>query len=123
MIPPLALMFLIMVLSSIPMDGSARNLKFLTDLNPTVQNLFHIPLFGLLGYLWLNSLSMIISSYIFCISSAFLICVSFGIADEIYQTFIPGRFGGLQDILLNLLGVTLAIVVFTLQKRVKPSKP
>jgi VanZ family protein len=52
-----------------------------------------------------------------------LICVSFGIADEIYQTFIPGRFGGLQDILLNLLGVTLAIVVFTLQKRVKPSKP
>jgi len=51
---PILLMALIFVESSIPMDGGPDNIAFLTNLDPRIQNLLHIPLYGTLTFLWLR---------------------------------------------------------------------
>jgi len=47
-------MVLIFIESSIPMDGWPENVAFLTNPDPHVQNLLHIPLYGALTFLWLR---------------------------------------------------------------------
>ena len=50
-IAPIAYMALIFVLSSIPETGKASLARQI------IQNLLHIPLFGLLAFLWMRSFS------------------------------------------------------------------
>lgn len=52
--PPLLLMVFIFIESSIPMDGGSDNIAFLTDLDPEIQNLLYIPLYGALAFLMKN---------------------------------------------------------------------
>ena len=82
-LPPLILMALIFVVSSIPMDGKSERLKFMTDLAPTVQNMLHIPVFGLLSYLWLRSLAKHGFGRIQKLIITVIITVSYGILDEV----------------------------------------
>ena len=120
-IPPILLMLLITGASSIPMDGSAAHFAFLTSLKPNIQNLLHIPAFGLLCYLWLRAFCTINRSFIMCWTSALLITVAFGAMDEFHQVFVPGRYAGLLDIILNTFGAVVGIVVFTLHRRTQQS--
>jgi hypothetical protein len=87
------------------MDGQSEHLKFLMELKPTVQNLLHIPLFGLFAYLWLRAFT----SHGFSKTKTFIftiaITVGYGILDELHQTFVPGRYGSLTDMLLNIAGI------------------
>ena len=112
-LPPLMLMVLIFILSSIPMDGESEHLKFLMELKPTVQNLLHIPLFGLLAYLWLNALTKNGCPAKKKLIITIIITVSYGLLDEFHQTFVPGRHGSLIDILLNLVGILMGILFFS----------
>lgn len=41
----------------------------------------------------------------------FLACVLFACFDEIYQTFIPGRTGLVQDVLIDSIGITIGCVL------------
>lgn len=106
-------MVLIFILSSIPMDGESEHLKFLMELKPTVQNLLHIPLFGLLAYLWLNALTKNGCPAKKKLIITIIITVSYGLLDEFHQTFVPGRHGSLIDILLNLVGILMGILFFS----------
>ncbi|MDL1968652.1 MAG: hypothetical protein LWW97_08935 [Deltaproteobacteria bacterium] len=90
--PPLILMGLIFISSSIPMDGQSEHLKFLMKLKPTVQNLLHIPLFGLFAYLWLRAFTR------------------HGFSKT--KTFVPGRYGSLTDMLLNIVGIITGAVIY-----------
>ena len=118
-IPPTLLMLLITGISSIPMDGSAENLTFLISLKPDVQNLLHIPVFGLLSYLWLRAFCSIHRSFLFCCMSACLVTVVFGMVDEFHQMYVPGRYAGLLDIILNTIGAGLGIMAFAFHRRVQ----
>lgn len=109
---PLILMGLIFISSSIPMDKNADVTKFIISLDPTLQNLLHIPVFGLLAFLWLKSFtknSILTSTKVII---TLIVSILFGCLDEFHQTFIPGRYGSLIDILLNLVGIFMVILFF-----------
>ncbi|MDY0269711.1 VanZ family protein [Trichloromonas sp.] len=111
---PLALMAMIFVLSSIP--GEIRNprLRFLTELDPQWQNLLHVPLFGLLQFLWLRALVRSGVPRGKAILLGGVISLGYGVFDEWHQMFVPGRYASLTDMSLNLFGVVLATVIFGL---------
>jgi VanZ family protein len=110
-------MLSITAVSTIPMDGSATHFSFLMNLQPDIQNLLHIPVFGLLSYLWLLAFCKCSRPFIVCWTSALLITVIFGVFDEIHQMAVPGRYAGMLDILLNTIGAGLGIGVFALHRR------
>ena len=117
-LPPLILMGLIFISSSIPMDKNAEVPEFIISLNPTLQNLLHIPIFGLLAFLSLKSFTKYTISTYTKIIITLIITILFGCLDEFYQTFVPGRYGSLTDILLNIVGITTGTVIyFQLQRR------
>jgi VanZ family protein len=121
-LPPIFLMTLIFILSSIPMHEDMGQLKFLTVLTPKIQNLLHLPLYGLLAYLWLNSFAAIDYPVINAIILSLTISLIFGCMDELYQTLIPGRYGSITDVILNSIGIILGIIVFHLLKSDKVGK-
>ena len=112
LIYPIALMVLIFVESSIPMDGASNNIQFLTDLDPTVQNLLHIPLFGVLAFFWMNAFKNWGFGKRQAIIYGFCISVMYGALDEYHQSFVPGRYGGLLDIYLDTAGAFISCIVF-----------
>ena len=111
--PPIFLMFLIFILSSISMDNNVEDLNFILSLNPTLQNLIHIPIFGLLAFLWLKAFTKhsILTSV--KIIMTLIITILFGCLDEFHQVFVPGRYGSLIDILLNIVGIFMGILFFS----------
>ena len=111
-LPPLILMGLIFISSSISMDGESEHFKFLMGLTPTVQNLLHIPLFGLLSYLWLNALTKNGCLGKKKLIITIIITLGYGLLDEFHQTFVPGRYGSLTDMLLNIVGIITGTVIY-----------
>jgi len=109
---PLFLMVLIFIESSIPMDGGSGNITFLTELDPNIQNLLHIPLYGTLSFLWMRALVISGLTPVKALWTALLITFFFGCLDEVHQSFIPGRFGGLIDIYLNSIGGLIGVFVY-----------
>ncbi len=107
---PLGLMGFIFVMSSIPMDGKSKNIGFLTDLDPGLQNLLHIPLYGLLAFLWMQFFVDMGRPVSRAVIFSLAITIGYGCLDELHQTFIPGRYGGLLDILLNIIGAAAGII-------------
>jgi VanZ family protein len=89
----------------------------ISEFNP--YSLLHIPLYGVLTGLLLLALASkpgtkLANRYHLAAWTA----VAVGILDEYYQTFIPRREGSVGDVLLDILGVGLAVI---LARRVSPS--
>ena len=110
---PIAYMLFIFILSSIPADlGNGENHGILY-LKPEVQNLFHIPLFAPLSFLWLmcyrrrgHSLKR---SFLFALS----ITISYAFFDELHQYYIPGRFTSITDIGFDLIGAAIGVIAYS----------
>ena len=105
-------MAVIFIESSIPMGGGPREIAFLTELNPGIQNFLHIPIYGLLVFFWARALKAFGLQKKYILVWAFFITVLYGCLDELHQTFVPGRFGGLLDIYLDCIGSVLGIIGF-----------
>lgn len=110
--PPLILMGLIFISSSIPMDKNADVPKFIISLDPTLQNLLHIPVFGLLAFLWLKSFTKHFILTFTKVIITLIITILFGCLEEFHQTFVSGRYGSLTDMLLNIVGIFMGILFF-----------
>ena len=76
---------------------------------PALQNLLHIPMFGLLAWLWHRTLSSWRMRDGPALATAFLLAAGFGVFDEWHQLQVPGRYASFTDITLNLAGVVLAL--------------
>ena len=112
-------MLLLLASSVIPMDRQIKGFQFVIALKPAIQNLLHIPMFAILSFLfllilqdfqieiWKRNVIVLLSSGLF------------GLINEIIQIPVPGRYGGLTDIVLNLAGAILGIVVFGLVEKSK----
>ena len=114
MAPPLILMAIIFVLSSIPGQLESEELKFLTDIDPQLQNMLHVPLFGTLQILWLQALTKRGLSGWKNIVTCLAISLAYGCFDELHQMFVPGRYASLVDLLLNVTGIVIGTLVFML---------
>jgi VanZ family protein len=103
----------IFIISSIPMDGGDDNIAFLTDLDPGLQNFLHIPLYGLLAFLWMQFLAGTSRRpFFWALVFSLAVTIGYGCLDEIHQSFVPGRYGGLLDILLNSVGAVAGIGLY-----------
>ena len=109
---PLIYMSAIFVLSSIPDDNSTIVARYYQQIIPGIQNLLHIPLFAGLTGLWILSLQNWNLSLKHLLLWSFLITCIYSLFDEFHQYFVPGRFPGLVDILLNTCGVVCTTVLF-----------
>jgi hypothetical protein len=111
---------LVLLSSVIPMHGRVGHFSLAVGLTPIVQNLLHVPVFAVLTILWLQ----LMRGYSMTPYTKFLLVIisalSFGIINELIQSVIPGRYPGLVDLGLNLIGVILGALVFVLAKRLRP---
>jgi len=76
---------------------------------PALQNLLHIPLFGLLAWLWYSTLEAWNIQHGLALTTAFLLAAGFGVFDEWHQLHVPGRYASFTDIALDCTGVLLAL--------------
>ena len=118
----LVLGYVLLLLGSslIPMDRDIQGLQFIIDLKPTIQNMLHIPMYIVLSVLFLQILQNYQiegwRAYIF----VFLGAGFFGIINEIIQIVIPGRYGGMVDIGLNLVGAIIGILLHMIVAKFRP---
>jgi len=76
---------------------------------PVLQNLLHIPLFGILAWLWYNTLNAWNIHHGPALTASFMLAAGFGVFDEWHQLHVPGRYASFTDIALNCTGVLLAL--------------
>ncbi len=109
----MAWMLLIIYLSNqpgIPLDPEAPPSPFqlLPDL---LTNLLHIPEYGILATLIWFSIRHRFSSAAKASLVVILSVLLFAISDELHQSFVPGRFASVQDIVSDFLGGGLALLL------------
>jgi len=83
---------------------------------PALQNLLHIPLFGILAWLWYRTLGCWFASRRVLLSLSFLFAAGYGVIDEYHQLQVPGRYASLTDIALNSLGALLVLWLLNWRK-------
>ena len=112
-----AYMVLVLLTSLIPMDRDIEGLRFIIRMKPTIQNLLHIPMFAVLAILSLQVADGFNVSGFRKFLIVALLAVAFGIFNELVQLWIPGRYAGLLDMGLNVLGGLLGILIYVLSAR------
>jgi hypothetical protein len=116
---PLAYMFGILLLSSIPGDsGTALSSGWsLVWLEPRYQNLLHMPVYAGLAWSWVWALAPLHLSLRRRLWLAGAASAGWALFDEVYQTHIPGRFGSLTDVALDLAGIAVLLAACALRRR------
>jgi hypothetical protein len=78
-------------------------------LPPSVQNALHVPAYAALTLSWRWALRAWLRTPNACVFGACAIAFACGVLDEWNQSFVPGRYASLTDIVLNGAGVALGI--------------
>jgi VanZ family protein len=109
-------MYLIYFLSSLP--SSATGPDTLTF--KIISHLLHLVMFGILSILflftlkWNNPLSET-RPFVFILS--LLLTIIYAITDEYHQSFSPGRFASIKDILIDASGAIISLFTIYYVKR------
>ncbi len=110
---PLAYMAGIFWLSSIPGEPSPQDpgtFVLVAWVPPALQNMLHVPLFGALAWLWRWTLEAWTTRAPGIIAG--LLTAGYGIVDELHQALVPGRYGSLTDMSLNIIGAAIGLWVY-----------
>ena len=91
-------MLLIFVLSSIPDVGHKVAISW------QFQNMLHMPLYGVLGFLWMRAFFHNNTEYRRALFLTIVICCCYGLTDEFHQYFVPGRDASWGDFLFDAVG-------------------
>lgn len=116
---PLAYMCLIFVLSSIPGEDNPNSplQSILAWLAPVFQNLLHLPLFGGLALTWYWALHSLNCEARWISIWAFSLTGTYAVLDEWHQFYTPGRTASWMDLMLDLAGAGLALVLLTYYRK------
>ena len=98
--PPLALMALIFVLSAQPNLSSG-----LGGWDLILRKAAHMTEYGVLALLWWRALRT--RSPV----PGMLVALAYSVTDEVHQTFVTGRHGAPVDVLIDGVGIALAVVL------------
>ena len=114
---PIFAMLAIQVASGIPgpfyfedsQSGSleARASQVLFTPGDSLRNVLHVPVFAVLTALWWWSLTVWFRTPRQALKAALAISLTFAVANELSQIFVPTRMATLPDVALNVAGVTL----------------
>ena len=121
---PLGYMAALLLLSSIPGDLEQDNIvgKAFMWVAPAWQNLIHVPLYAGLALSWIWALHGHLTDLTWRLVAAFILTCIWAVVDETYQLSVPGRYGSLTDVALNVLGAITA-VLYTHVQRSTPTGP
>jgi len=72
---------------------------------------YHVGIFFIFSLLFL--ISVVKREKIFLIPLVIIISIIYGILDELHQFFVPGRYSSFFDIILNIMGITMASSLYT----------
>jgi len=129
---PLLFIVFIFVLSSLPVQtitakinsiGFVQQLKIelkqyspvrLSTVRVMLQNSLHVPVFGILSFLWLRFFKKKQIAYKKALLYTFLIVLFISHLDELYQFFLPQRDASILDLFLDMLGFILGVAIFNL---------
>jgi VanZ family protein len=98
--PPIALMAVIFFLSAQPDLNSGLGVW-----DTIGRKLIHMAFFGLLWFLWQRALRTP-AAY-----PAILITLGYAAFDEYHQTFVEGRHGTPVDVLIDAVGIAIAVLL------------
>jgi VanZ family protein len=98
--------------SVIPGDDPLSGYNFTLYLNPTLQNLLHVPAFAGLSFLMMRSRFGEGWGTWKRNAVVFLACASFGVVCELIQIWVPGRFAGAGDAVFNMVGAMAGQCVY-----------
>lgn len=82
-----------------------------------IRKCAHVSEFFILGLLVINLISKYNVKYSYFI--AFIICTLYASSDEFHQIFVPGRSGQVTDVLIDLIGIILGLILFFIIKYLK----
>lgn len=110
----LAWMTMIFGLSSIP--GTIRPdddhlYSVFVWLPPDLQNLLHVPVFGMLAWLWQRTFWQRLARPLDTDALAIALTVGYGFLDEWHQSHVPGRYASLTDVALDGAGALLGVLI------------
>ena len=105
LIPAVGYILMIFTVSSIPDTGHAPAIILYTP--KILRNLAHLPLYAGLTILLVGLIRGWGVSHRKSVVIAVVIAMLYGVADEWHQSFVPGRFASVVDVLLNGVGVGL----------------
>ena len=114
-------MSLVMMGSLIPMDRQISGLRLIIAMKPVLQNLLHIPMFAVLSILLLQVLSGYDMTPLKRAAVLLGVAISFGVVNEMIQVIIPGRYAGMLDMVLNLIGIFSGILLYKVLSRTNPN--
>ena len=107
--PPLALMAVIFYLSAQPSTTHHGLFMFI------LRKIAHFTEYAVLLGLWFRALRTRLSLDRALICS-WVICVGYAATDEFHQTLVEGRHGTPVDVLIDAVGVTIAVTLLTRRK-------
>lgn len=81
-------------------------------LHSLVRKYAHLFLYTVLGMLFLHALRIGSALHWQHIRITLLFGAVYAISDEVHQLFVPGRGAQLQDVVIDLAGVVLGIVIY-----------
>ncbi|PWG61445.1 VanZ family protein [Sediminicurvatus halobius] len=110
---PAAAVLGILALASIPgVPAEEVEGRFsIAALPPTLQNALHIPLYGIITWVWLRALHHV-GQRATHLGLAATAALATGLLDELRQGFVPGRYASLTDMALNAAGILLALLLW-----------
>lgn len=111
-----AFVVLIVILSVTPGQATSGDTGFVwlvAVTPPPLQKLMHVVIYGMLAALWVWTLAKVKTTPL-RLALAFVLTVGLGAILEWYQTQVPGRFGTLNDVLLNAVGAAAGLLVAVL---------
>jgi len=104
----------IFILSSIPDTGDTGQVMGFVP--STIQNILHLPVYGLLGLLWIFTLRARGVPENRSVWLAILLSSAYGGLMESYQIWVPGRFPSATDFFVNVAGILLFVWVYQQMK-------
>lgn len=109
---PLLIMAVIYWLSSLPglpLPDDPELYALFYWISPSLQNALHVPAYAVLAGAWRWVLGAWLRSSSAQTIGACAIAVAYGVFDEWHQSFVPGRYASLTDVVLNIAGAVLGI--------------
>ena len=111
---PLGYCAALFIVSSIP-GGMEQQDRFghawLVNLSPLVQNLLHVPAFAGLAWAWVWALEGWRVHRPGRLALAFLLTLIYAGLDEWRQSFVPERSASLLDLVLDLAGAAIGVLI------------
>ena len=74
-----------------------------------IQKAMHVAVYAVLAMLWMWTLESV-ESRVIRVVLTLVVCVGLGAMLEWHQTRIPGRFGTVADVVLNVVGVIAGLI-------------